>query len=117
MGCELLVGRIDPYGGWFCGRHGRFVDEAVGVGLEGLVEGFLSGGVDRIGLSVVDLIGGHQADADMVVILVVLVEEGAAEDLGVLDAAEPLWELGLIFEGLEVALREGIIVGGVGPAV
>ena len=104
MGCELLIGRIDPNGGWFCGRHGGFVDEAVGVGLEGLIECFLSGGVDHIGLSVVDLIGGHQADAEMVVILVVAVEEGAAEGLGVLDAAEAPGELGLVFQGLKVAL-------------
>ena len=59
------------------------VDEAVWVGAEGLVEGFLAGGVDLAGLSIVNLIGRHQADAQMVMVLIVPVEEGPAEGLGV----------------------------------
>ena len=88
--------------------------EAVWVDAEGVVEGLLAGGMDLVGQTVVDLVGGHQADAQMVMVLVVPVEEGAAEGLGVLDGAEPLGELGLVFQGLEAALREGIVVGGVG---
>ena len=33
------------------------------------------------------------------------------------NAAEALGELGLVFQGLEVGLRERVVVGGVGPAV
>src|SRR6202051_2865569 len=59
----------------------------------------------------------HQADASMVMLLIVPVEEAAAERLGILDAAEALWELGLVFHGFEVAFRERIVVGRMRPAV
>jgi hypothetical protein len=87
------------------------------VGAEGTIEGLLSGGMDLVGLSIVDLIRGHEADADVVVVLIVPGEEVAAELPGVFDAAEALWEPGLILQGLEVAFRERIVVGGVGSAV
>ena len=64
-----------------------------------------------------DLIGRHEADSGMMVILIVPVEKAPAECLGVLDTAETLGELRLVFEGLEVAFRERVVVGGVGPAV
>ena len=63
------------------------------------------------------LIGRHQADASVVMLLIVPVEEAAAERLGILDTAEALWELGLVFHGFEVAFRERIVVGRVRPAV
>src|SRR6516225_5894886 len=63
------------------------------------------------------LIGRHQADAGMVMLLIVPIEEAAAERLGVLDAAEAPWKLRLVFHGFEVAFRERIVVGGVRPAV
>src|ERR1700692_144624 len=59
----------------------------------------------------------HQADASMVMLLIVPVEEAAAERLGILDTAEALWELGLVFHGFEVAFRERIVVGRMRPAV
>ena len=68
-------------------------------------------------MAVMDLVWCHQANAQMVMLLVVPVEEGPAEAFGVLDAAEPLGELGLIFQRLEAAFREWVVVGGVGPAV
>ena len=52
----------------------------------------------------------------MMVVTVVPGEELPAEDLGVLDAAEPFWKLRRIFQGFEVAFREGIVVGCVKPA-
>ena len=67
--------------------------------------------------AIMDLVGRHQADAEMAVMLVVPVQEGAAEGAGVLDGAEPPGELGLVFQGLEAAFREAVVVGGVGPAV
>src|ERR1017187_10494963 len=58
------------------------------------------------------LIGRHQADASMVVILIIPIEETAAERLGILNAAEALWKLRLVLQRLEVAFRERIVVGG-----
>jgi len=51
------------------------------------------------------------------VVLVIPGEEVAAEGLGILDAAEAFWELRLIFERLEVAFREGIVVRSIWPTV
>ena len=112
--CKIRLGpgafglRIDPDGGWLCRRFGRLVNEAVWVGAEGVVEGDLAGGVDLVGLTVVDLVGRHQADAEMAVVLIVPVEEGSAEGLGVLDGAEPLWELGLVFRVLKQLSEKGL---------
>lgn len=47
MGC---CRRIDPDGDWLFGGFGWFTDEALRVCAEGAIEGFLTGGVDRIGL-------------------------------------------------------------------
>jgi hypothetical protein len=44
----------------------------------------------------------------MPVLVVVPVDESAAVLAGVLDRVEPLGELGLVFEGLEVRLRVGV---------
>ena len=72
-------------------------DEAFRGFVEGAIEGKLAGGVDGIGLTLVHLIGGHQADAGMVMLLIVPIEEAAAEGLGVLDGAEAFWELRLVY--------------------
>jgi hypothetical protein len=58
----------------------------------------LTGGMDGVGLAVLHLVRGHQADADMMVILVVPSEEAAAEGPGILDAAETFGELRLVFQ-------------------
>ena len=114
---ELAIWRIDPDDGWLLGWVGGLFDEAVRVGVVGSIEGFLALGVDLVGLSVVDLVRRHQADAVMVVIAIVPIEEGAAESLGVLDGAEAPGKLRLVFAGLEEALGEGIVVGGMRAAV
>lgn len=84
---------------------------------EGAVESSLTGGVDSVGLSVVDLVWGRQAESGVVVVLVIPGEERPAERLGVLDASEAAGEFRLIFECLEVGFRERVVVGGVRPAV
>ena len=58
-------------------------------------------GVNGVDLAVMHLVRGHQADARMMMILVVPVEEGTAEASGVLDAAEAFRETRLIFQGFE----------------
>ena len=92
---QPLGWRVDPGGGWFEWRFWRLSDEAFWVRLKGHVESFLAGCVDLVGLTVVDLVWRHQADASMVVILIIPIEEAAAEGLRILDAAEPLRKLGL----------------------
>ena len=114
---ELRFWRIDPNCRWLLRWFGRLFDEAVWIGVEGFVESFLSFGVDLVCQSVVDLVWRHEADSEMMVVAIVPVEETAAEGFGVLDGAEALRELGLIFAGFEEALREGIVVGGVRSAV
>ena len=73
--------------------------------MKGHVENFLAGCVDLVGLTVVDLVWRHQADASMVVILIIPIEEAAAEGLRILDAAEPLRKLGLASSRRALALR------------
>ena len=53
----------------------------------------------------------------MVVILVVPIEEPAAEVPGVINAPEPLRKPRLVFQGFEVALGERVVVGRVRPVV
>src|SRR5674476_632448 len=55
--------------------------------------------------------------ASMVVVLIVPCEEAAAERFGVLNAAETLRKLRLVFHGFEVAFRERVVIGCVRPAV
>ena len=101
---------IDPSCDRLCRRFGLLSDEAFGVFAEGAIERDLTGGVDLFGLTVVDLVGRHQADAGMVMVLIVPIEEAAAERFGVLDATEALRKLGLVFHGFEVAFRERIVI-------
>ena len=97
MEFQLLRRRVDPDGGGFLRWRGRFVNEAVRVGAESEIEDGLACGMDLVGLAEMDLIGCHKSDAEMVVVVIVPVEEGPAEAFGVVDAAETLRELGLIF--------------------
>ncbi len=79
------------------------------MGAEGVIESALPGGMDGIGLAVVDLVRGHQTEAEVVVVLIVPGEELPAELLGILAAAEALGKPRLVFEGFEVALGERIM--------
>jgi hypothetical protein len=63
--------RGDPNGGWLVGRFGWLFDEAFGMGFEGVVERDLAGGMDVVGLSIMNLIRRHQAQADVMMRLIV----------------------------------------------
>ena len=102
--------RVDPGCRGFRRRFWRAADEALRVCLVGLYQDLLAGGMDDVSLAVMHLVGRHQSNTDVVVILVVPGEEAAAEGPGILDAAEALGELRLVFQGLEVRLRERIVV-------
>jgi hypothetical protein len=93
--------RVDPCGGWFVRRRRCFVDEALRVFAERVIEDLLAGGVNGIDLAVMHLVRGHETDPGMVMVPVVPVEELTAETPGVLDAAKALREPRLIFQGLE----------------
>ena len=79
---------IDPSGGWLGGWFWSLVDEALRGIAAGPIEGLLARGVNGISLAVVDLVRGHEANPSVMVVLVVPVEEWAAEGLGILDAAK-----------------------------
>jgi hypothetical protein len=109
--------RVDPSGGWFVGWGWRLVDEALRVFAERGGKSGLACGVNGIGLAVMHLVRGHQADPGVVVVPVVPVKERATEAAGVLDAAEALGEPRLILQGLEVAFGERVVVAGVRAVV
>src|ERR1700722_15022700 len=93
--------RVNPCGGWFGGWDGRFLDEALRVFPECLIEGELASRVYGVDLAVVHLVRGHEANPKMVMVLVVPVEEVPTEALRVFDATEAFREPRLIFERLE----------------
>jgi hypothetical protein len=67
--------------------------------LESAVEGFLAGCIDLVGLTIMNLVRRHQADASMMMIPIIPIEEAAAECLRILNAAKPLRKLGLASRG------------------
>ena len=90
------------------GGMGAFLTKRSGVCRERLVEGELAGdwareggGMHGVDLSVVHLVRGHKTDPAMVMLLVVPVEEGAAETYGVLNTAEAFRKARLILQRLE----------------
>ena len=75
----------------------------------GGVEYVGAGGVEPLGVAVVDGGWGHQPDPGMAVGVVVPVDERAAVSAGVLDRVKPGGELGPVLQGLEVRLRVGVV--------
>ena len=116
MGCLLALRRVDPDGGRDLGRFGALADEPLGCAEKCGVERGLAGGVDGGGLPEVDLIRRHQADACVMMVLVIPGEEATAKGTGVVDGLEPFWEFRLIFQGLELGLRERVVVRRMRPA-
>ena len=85
-------------------------DEAFGCAAERGVECGLACGEERLGLPEVALIRRHQADACMMMIFVTPCEESSAEGFGVTDVFKPGRKFRLIFQRLEVRLRERVVV-------
>ena len=69
------------------------------------------------GLAIVHGGRRHEADADVVVLLVVPMEEVAAERMRLLVAVKTLGEVRPIFHRLELAFGIGVVVRYVGAAV
>ena len=93
-----------------CGGFGDWRTNRSGVLRNAPGKRGLAGGVDCLGLSEVDLIGRHQADADVVMVFVVPGEDVAAECAGLVDGLKAFGEFRLIFQRLEVGLRKGVVV-------
>lgn len=79
--------------------------EAFGRGEECRVESCLSRGVDFLGLPKMDLVGRHQTNPGVMMVLVIPCEEPAAECTSLFDGFKVLGELWLIFQCFEVALK------------
>ena len=111
------LGRVDPDG--IGQRRGarRFADEAFGMLLEGFGEDALPVVQDLGGKPVLDQVRCQQGDAAVVVFVVVPVEEDVAMGAGVFQRAEAIRELGPVLQGLELAFRERVVIGDIGPAV
>ena len=86
------------------------MNEAFRVCLVCLGQDVLAGGMNDLGVTVMHLVRRHQSDANVMMILVLPGEEAAAESPGILDAAEAFGELRLVFQGLEMRLREGVVI-------
>jgi len=65
--------------------------------------------MELLGLAVVDGGWGHQANPGMVVGVVVPADERAEVSAGVVDAIEPVGELGPVLQRLETRLRVGVV--------
>ena len=100
-----------------CRRRWRLVNKALRVLAERAIECVLACGMNCIGLAVVHLVWSDQADPGVMMILIVPVEEAAAEAFGVLNAAEAFGEAGRVLQRLEMTFGERVVVGDVRPNV
>ena len=87
------------------------------MGSIGRGEHRLPGSQYRGGLTVMDHRWRQQTQAPVVVLVVLPLDELAAELQAVFDAGETVGELRLVLHRLELALRERIVVGDVRPTV
>jgi len=72
-----------------------------------------AGIVESLGQAVVNRVRRVQGDAGMVMLSVVPVEKGPAENAGILNRAESVREIGPVLHRSELGLREWIVVGDV----
>ena len=103
----FLLGRVDPRGAGQFRRGRRFADEAVGVSEVGGVQYLGSPGPDGCGPVVVDVGGGVQAEAAVMVLVVVPREEFLAVRPGGFDRGEPGGEVRPVLQRLVVNTNAG----------
>ncbi len=89
-------------------RLGLFALEAVWVGQEGFVQGGLPSGMDGLCRAVVDAVGGHVADARVLVLVVVPGEELLTESPRISQTTKACREVGAVLQGLELGLAERV---------
>ena len=85
-----------------------FAHEALGCADECGFESCLACSIDRLGLSEVDLIGGHESDARVMMFFVIPRKEPAAEVAGLPNGFKLLGKFRLILQRLEVGFRERV---------
>ena len=64
-----------------------------------------------VGTTVMDVIGGEHGDSAMAVLGVVPREERPAQGDGGVDIVESSGEAGVVLQGLELGLGEGVVIG------
>ena len=102
---------VDPGdGGWSLGTWG-LTNEAFGMCGVGADEGFVSHGNNLVDAAMVDDCRRQQADAGVVVHVVVPVEQRLAVGARILDRAKAVREARPVFEGLELCLGVRVVVG------
>ena len=69
-----------------------------------------------VGTAVMDVIGGEHGDSAMAVLGVVPREERPAEGDGGVDIVESPGEAGVVLQGLELGLGEGVVIADLGAA-
>jgi len=84
------------------------IDEALRVLAKGLIESVLASEVDSVGLAVMNLVWGHQADPEVVMVLIVPIKIIAQEASGILDAAEARGNCGWYFKFLNWLSENGL---------
>jgi hypothetical protein len=92
-------------------------DKAFGMGLKSGGQDLLALLGDDLGLARVHHGGGQEANAAMMMFLVVPGKKLLAKGSGILKAAKLLGKGRLIFEGFELSLGAGIVIGDMGPTV
>ena len=94
-----------------------FVDEALRMSRVCLQENAVAGFILGLSKSVVDAVGGVEPDARVMMLIVVPIKEGVAEDAGVLDRTELVREFGPVLHGLELGFGERVVVRDMGTGV
>ena len=116
-GLASFFGGVDPGCSWqFRWRRGD-ASEAGGMCSEGTIERAGALCVHRRSGAVVHGARGSQADTTVTMFEVVPAEELLTARAGVFDRAEPLREVGTVFQGLELRLGAWIVIRDVWTAV
>lgn len=122
--CRHLLSRDDRWLRWVepdslghLRRSGRLPHKALGMSLVGRRQDLLTVSRHLGGQAGMHVRRGQPADAAMPMLVVVPLEELLAERPRLLQRAEAPGETGPVLQRLELAFREGIIVGDMGSAV
>ena len=89
---------------------GGSADESLRVPVPSEAKGAFALFEDLLGSTVMDVLGGEHRDSGMSMLGVVPREEGAAETGRDGDIFEPPGEAGMVLQGLELCLGEGVVI-------
>ena len=103
--------RVDPNCFWKTCGFGHAVDESLGIVLPGTLKRLFSGCNDFASLAVVQRCWSQQANAAVIMLVVVPANEFPGELQGIFVASKPLWKFRTVLHCFELAFRERIVVG------